>query len=148
MGKEFAGTTYLCGGGARVAVCLAHGCDMLASYQSLCCAKSIMGEPGRRKSYSEDLRWRIVYQRHLMGLKYREISQNLTVSVSTVARVVDRFERTGEVTRRVKPATERILHEHDVFVLMQIVLERPSTGYSERLHRLQECLSLRLQSVG
>ena len=33
----------------------------------------------------------------------------------------DRFERTGEVTRSVKPATEHILHEHDVFVLMQIV---------------------------
>ena len=32
-----------------------------------------------------------------MGLNYREISQNLTVSVSTVARIVNRFERTGEV---------------------------------------------------
>ena len=72
-----------------------------------------------------------------MGLKYREISQNLTVSVSTVARIVDRFERTGEVTRSVKPATERILHEHDVFVLMQIVLERPSVY----LHELQRALA-------
>ena len=39
--------------------------------------------------------------------------------------MVDRFEHTGEVTRSVKPATERILHEHDAFILMQIVLERP-----------------------
>ena len=66
-----------------------------------------------------------------MGLNYREISQNLTVSLSTVARMVDRFERTGEVTRSVKPATEHILHEHDVFVLMQIVLERPSVYLHE-----------------
>ena len=43
----------------------------------------------------------------------------------------DRFERTGEVTRSVKPATEHILHEHDVFVLMQIVLERPSVYLHE-----------------
>ena len=71
-----------------------------------------------------------------MGLNYREISQNLTVSVSTFARMVDRFERTGEVTRSVKPATERILHEH-VFVLMQIVLERPSVY----LHELQRALA-------
>ena len=90
-----------------------------------------MGEPGQHKSYSEDMHWRIVYQRHLMGLNYREISQNLTVSVSTVARIVDRFERTGEVTRSLKP--EHILHEHYVFILMQIVLERPSIY----LHELQ-----------
>ena len=61
----------------------------------------------------------------------------MTVSVSTVARIVDRFERTGEVTRSIKPATERLLHEHDVFVLMQIVLERP-TVY---LHELQRALA-------
>ena len=96
-----------------------------------------MGEPGRRKSYSEGLRWRIVYQKHLMGLNYREISQNLMVSVSTVARIVDRLEHTGEVTRSVKPATERLLHEHNVFVLMQIVLERPSVY----LHELQQALT-------
>ena len=109
---------------------------MLASYRSLCRVKSVMGEPGRHKSYSEDLCWRIVYQRHLIGLNYREISQNLTVSVSTVSRIVDRFECTGEVTRSVKPATECILHEH-AFVLMQIVLERPSVY----LHELQRALA-------
>ena len=27
------------------------------------CERVSMGEPGRRKSYSEDLRWRIVWQR-------------------------------------------------------------------------------------
>ena len=119
---------------ARALVFASH---MPASYQSLCCVKSVMGEPGRHKSYSEDLRWRIVYQRHLMGLNYREISQNLTVSVSTVARIVDRFELTREVTRSVKPATECILHEHKVFVLMQIVLERPIVY----LHELQRALA-------
>ena len=68
-----------------------------------------------------------------MGLNYREISQNLTVSVFTVAKIVDRIECTREVTQSVKPATERLFHEHNVFVLMQIVLERP-TVY---LHELQ-----------
>ena len=66
-----------------------------------------------------------------MGLNYREISQNLMVSVSTVARIVDRFEHTREVTQSVKPATERILHEHDVFILMQTVLERASVYLHE-----------------
>ena len=40
----------------------------------LCCAKSTMGK--QCKSYSEDSHWRIFYQRHLMGLNYREFSQN------------------------------------------------------------------------
>ena len=46
-----------------------------------------------------------------MGLNYREISQILTVSVSTVAMIVDRFERTGEVTQSVNPATKCLPHE-------------------------------------
>ena len=61
----------------------------------------------------------------------------MTVSVSTVARIVDRFEHTGEVTQSIKPATECLLHEHDVFVLMQIVLERP-TVY---LYKLKQALA-------
>ena len=101
-----------------------------------------MGEPGRHKSYSEDLRWRIVYQRYL-GLNDREISQNLMVSVSTVARIVDRIECTREVTQSVKAATERLLHEHNVFILMQIVLERP-TIY---LHKLQRVLAQTTEKV-
>ena len=72
---------------------------MLASYLSsqylLHCVKSTMGEPGRRKSCSEDLHWRIVYQRHLMGLNYREISQNLTVSVlNTYSMNMQKFGKT------------------------------------------------------
>ena len=41
------------------------------------------------------------------------------------------------MTQNVKPASERLLHEHNVFVLMQIVLERP-TIY---LHELQRALT-------
>ena len=49
---------------------------------------------------------------------------------------MDRFERTGEVTRSVKLPTERILHEHDLFVLMQMVMAKPSVY----LHELQRAL--------
>ena len=57
----------------------------------------------------------------------------LTISFSTTVRIVDRFEHTGGVTWSVNPATEHLLHEHNVFVLMQIVLKGP-TVY---LHELQ-----------
>ena len=72
-----------------------------------------------------------------MELNYREISKNLSVSVSTVSRIVDRFEHTGEVSPSVKHSTERILHEHDVFTLMQMVLKKPSIY----LHELQRALA-------
>ena len=72
-----------------------------------------------------------------MKLNYREISKNLSVSVSTVSRIVDRFEHTGEVSPSVKHSTERILHEHDVFTLMQMVLKKPSIY----LHELQRALA-------
>jgi len=40
-----------------------------------------------------------------MELNYREISKNLSVSVSTEFRIVDRFEHTGEVSPSVTYAT-------------------------------------------
>ena len=51
-------------------------------------------------------------------LNHKEISQNSTVSVSIVVRIVDRIEYTGEVMLSVKPAIKCLLYEHDVFVLM------------------------------
>ena len=75
-------------------------------------------------------------------LNHKEISHNSTVSVSIVARIVDRIKHTGEVMRSVKPA-ECLLYEHDVFVLMQIVLERP-TIY---LHELQRALTQTTEKV-
>ena len=36
-------------------------------------------EPGRKTAYSNDLRWRIVYQRIAMNLPLVKIAQNLNV---------------------------------------------------------------------
>ena len=44
-------------------------------------------EPGRKTAYSNDLRWRIVYQRIAMNLPLVKIAQNLNVAVSTVHRI-------------------------------------------------------------
>ena len=57
-----------------------------------------MGEPRRRKSYSEDLRWRIVWQREIHERKVRDIARYLSVLPSIVSRIVDCFDRTGSVS--------------------------------------------------
>ena len=49
-------------------------------------------EPLRGKAYHEDLKWRMVYQREMLGLSYQQIASNLNVHTSTVWRTVKRFE--------------------------------------------------------
>ena len=41
-------------------------------------------EPSRRAPYSRDLRWRVAWQRLALGLKFREITVNLNISLGTV----------------------------------------------------------------
>ena len=58
---------------------------------------STTAEPGRRRPYDIDLRWRIVYQRIGMYLTYSKIALNLNVSTATAQRVYVKFEHTGHV---------------------------------------------------
>ncbi len=60
-------------------------------------------EPMRRAPYSLDLRWRIVWQRLALDLKYQQISKNLCISVGTVHNIFKLFEDTlvGNVPNRV-----------------------------------------------
>ena len=54
-------------------------------------------EPGRRKAYANDFRWRIVYERIGMHLPLEKIARNLNVSTSTANRINALFQRTGSV---------------------------------------------------
>ena len=42
-------------------------------------------EDRRTKAYSEDLRWRIVYQVKVMNKTYREVGENLKIDSYTVS---------------------------------------------------------------
>jgi transposase len=53
----------------------------------------------RSSAYSEDLRWRIIYQRR-NGISYTEVAKNLSVDLSTVKRVVKLFQDAGNVTKK------------------------------------------------
>ena len=60
-------------------------------------------DPKRARAYSEDLRWRMVWQVLVRGRKYKEAADNLNVDVSTVWRIVKLFNITGTVDPKKYP---------------------------------------------
>ena len=63
-------------------------------------------EPGRSSAYSEDLRWRMVWQSEAVGLSRRAIANNLGVNASTVSRTLAPFQATGSVAKHSYPKDE------------------------------------------
>ena len=57
-----------------------------------------MGEPGRTKAYHVDLWWRMVWQRLVNNCTIKEVAASLYIAEATVWRIVDRFQRTGDVS--------------------------------------------------
>ena len=48
-------------------------------------------ESKRCSAYSEDLRWRMVYQHEALDLSCKDVAANLCVDPSTVSRIVSLF---------------------------------------------------------
>ena len=86
-------------------------------------------QPQRTSPYSDELRWRMVYQCYGLKLTYRQIAKNLNVDVSTVCRVINRYEESGDVSKRRHPQG----HDHhlkrltpiDEFLILELVAEKP-----------------------
>ena len=60
-------------------------------------------QPARTSAYSEDLRWRRVWQSELLGYSQQAIAQNLGVDQSTVSRTIQLFQITGCVGKKPYP---------------------------------------------
>ena len=84
-------------------------------------------QPGRTKAYNEDLRWRMVWQREVLGLKLKEVAKNLCVDLSTVHRITKLFYNTGSVLKRPYPSDKRpnkkVTDAVKIFILSTIVNE-------------------------
>ena len=95
---------------------------------------STTAESHRCRAYDEDLRWRMVYQREALQYTYQEIASNLNVDVSTAWRTVQLFRNTGSVTKKKynkDTLPHRKINESVLFVILQIVLERPGVYLRE-----------------
>ena len=91
-------------------------------------------------SYSDDLRWRIVWMKCGLGMKTAEIATTMFVSDRTVQRYVQRFELTGNVSPfQRKNGPGRILTEADEAVLVERLFDQPGVCLTE----LKQLLLLR-----
>lgn len=84
-------------------------------------------EPERSSAYSEDLRWKIVWQALALELPVKQIATNMCVDQTTVRRIVGKFEATGQVQKKSYPVDKafRKLNEPAQFFILYLVLDRP-----------------------
>ena len=101
-------------------------------------------EPGRKAPYSEDIRWRVVWQKIGMGLKFRTIARNLSVSLGTVHNHFKRFEETGDVMAASKASREnlRALNSEQELLLVGLLYDNPALYLSEVCHIIQQTFGI------
>ena len=107
-------------------------------------------EPDRRKRYDKDLRWRVVYQRIGMNLSLKEISANLSISISTVCRVCALFQRTGgvEVSNRQKRRYDlRRLDEQSELFVVGLVIDSPTLYLAEICKKVHDVYNVSVSAA-
>ena len=116
------------------AACADSNLLTMASSYELTMASSY--EPRRASAYSEDLRWRMIWQREVLGYQSSQIAVNLGVDCSTVWRTVKLFRETGDVHKRTPSTYPKRLTPAAEFVIIFEVLKHPGL----MLHELQAAL--------
>ena len=101
-------------------------------------------EPLRSSAYSEDMRWRIVWQSQGLGIPCKDIATNLNIDISTVKRVVCLFSNTGDVCKRPYPSERayRKINETVQHFILYLVLGRPGIYLREIVSELSAVLDL------
>ena len=84
-------------------------------------------ETRRTSPYSEDLRWRMIWQREVKGLQVTKVATNLGVDPSTVSRIVAQFRCLGVVHKKRHPSNKVCtkLTETIKVCILHLVLNRP-----------------------
>ena len=96
-------------------------------------------EPCRRKAYSVDLRWRVVYQRIAINLPFKDIAANLNIATSTAYRTYMLFERTEKVEPKDSSSGREELRKLDRREELYVILDSPSVY----LHVHEVCQEVR-----
>ena len=96
-------------------------------------------EHSRTSAYSEDIRWRIVYEREGLGIPAPKVAKNLHVDISTVKRIVKHFRRSGNVKRAVYPyRSPPKLTSILQFYILDFVLNNPGIYLQEIQAKIEE----------
>ena len=103
-----------------------------------------MNPPVVYSAYSEDLRWRIVWQTEALGMTNDQVAQNLGIDKSTVSRIRQRFLTTGSLKKTTYPKDKayRKLTPTAQMLILHIVVEKPGILLHEIQNQLLEVLLL------
>lgn len=84
-------------------------------------------ESKRTRDYDEDLRWRMVWQSEVHELSHEDIAANLLVDRSTVTRIVNLFNATGSVSKKVYPCEKafRKVTGPAQLLILNLVIKNP-----------------------
>lgn len=77
------------------------------------------------KEYSEDLRWRVVYL-YTDGLSIIDIANTLYISKSSVARIINIYEKWACVANPFKgiPGRRKLFSRGDMYILQSLIREK------------------------
>jgi len=95
-------------------------------------------ERHRTKAYSDDVRWRVVWQVEGLQHTHKKVAQNLGIDKSTVSRIVTLFRSTGSVSSKPFPKEKafRKLTAPAQLAILNFVLQNPGA----QLKEIQEML--------
>ena len=91
------------------------------------------------RPYSDDLRWKMVYQKLFYEKSYEEIALQLFVCPKTVYRTIRTFLNTGDVKpcRLGRPTLSITLFPHEEYIIMDCLLRTPQM----QLHKIANHIS-------
>lgn len=100
----------------------------------------------RCSPYSEDIRWRIVWQRFALDHSLARIAENLAISAPTVKRILQKFEVSGGVSKKVYPADKarRKISEPVKFFILHLLLRRPGIYLREIVSEVKASFQLEI----
>ena len=107
-------------------------------------------EPCRKKAYSSDIRWRVVYQHVGMGLTFSEIAKNLNIALSTAHRTFSTFERNGTIEpagRSTSRVDMRILDQRGELYVIGLILDSPTLYLGEIVQLIKSDLGVDLSAA-
>ena len=110
-------------------------------------ANAFSAEPGCTTAYSDDLWWRVVWQRLVRELSFSEIAKNLNIAVGT-ANVWSRFMLIGEVSAKKQPPRyKRKMDDYQELLLTGLILEQPQMYISEMRQHLHDVTGVEVSNA-
>jgi len=100
---------------------------------SLSLAATASCEPYHSSAYSEDLRWRMVWQCEALGCTHARVDENFGVDRSMVSRTLQLFHTIGSICKKLYPKEKafRKLTTPAQLLVLNLVVMKPGTYLQE-----------------